>query len=193
MNIGIEQIDEMRNRTNCSYQEAKELLEKHDGDLIDAIVEFEKRHGSKQKKTSEKKSEKNSSFGKKVKELVQKGFINRFVIEKEENTILNIPVNVLILAVIITMPLIWIYPIIFIAIYLMGYKIRLRKEEGQEVDINELVDGIGSKVRTATDKMREKPADKGQSNQNQSMSADQEVQSDSEKKNEDGYNEITIK
>ena len=192
MNIGIEQIDEMRNRTNCSYQEAKELLEKHDGDLIDAIVEFEKRHGSKQKKTSEKKSEKNSSFGKKVKELVQKGFINRFVIEKEENTILNIPVNVLILAVIITMPLIWIYPIIFIAIYLMGYKIRLRKEEGQEVDINELVDGIGSKVRTATDKMREKPADKGQSNQNQGMN-EEEVQSDSEKKNEDGYNEITIK
>ena len=192
MNIGIEQIDEMRNRTNCSYQEAKELLEKHDGDLIDAIVEFEKKHGSKQKKTSEKKSEKNSSFGKKVKELVQKGFINRFVIEKEENTILNIPVNVLILAVIITMPLIWIYPIIFIAIYLMGYKIRLRKEQGQEVDINELVDGIGSKVRTATDKMREKPADKGQSNQNQGMN-EEEVQSDSEKKNEDGYNEITIK
>ncbi len=190
MNIGIEQIDEMRNRTNCSYQEAKELLQKHDGDLIDAIVEFEKNHGSKQKKTSEK----NSSFGKKVKELVQKGFVNRFVIEKEENTILNIPVNVLILAVIITMPLIWIYPIIFIAIYLMGYKIRLRKEEGQEVDINEFVDGIGSKVRTATEKMREKPSDKGQKNnhQNQGMN-EEEVQNHSEKKNEDGYNEITIK
>lgn len=192
MNIGIEQIDEMRNRTNCSYQEAKELLEKHDGDLIDAIVEFEKMHGNKQKKTS---SEKNRSFGKKVKELVHKGFINRFVIEKEENTILNIPVNVLILAVIITMPLIWIYPIIFIAIYLMGYKIRLRKEKGQEVDINEFMDEIGSKVRTATDKMREKPADKGQKsnqNQNQGMN-EEEVQSDSEKKTEDGYNEITIK
>ncbi len=191
MNIGIEQIDEMRKRTNCSYQEAKELLEKHDGDLIDAIVEFEKKHGSKQKKTT---SEKNSSFGKKVKELVQKGFVNRFVIEKEENTILNIPVNVLILAVIITMPLIWIYPIIFIAIYLMGYKIRLRKEEGEEVDINEFVDGIGNKVRTATDKMREKPASNGQENShNEGMNEEKEIQNDSEKKNDDDYNEITIK
>lgn len=190
MNIGIEQIDEMRKRTNCSYQEAKELLEKHDGDLIDAIVEFEKKYGSKQKGTSGK----DSSFGKKVKELVQKGFDNRFVIEKGENTILNIPVNVLILAVIITMPLIWIYPLIFIAIYLMGYKIRLRKEEGEEVDINEFVDGIGNKVRTATDKMREKPASKGQGiNHKEGMNEGKEVQNDSEKKSEDGYNEITIK
>ncbi|KUO65352.1 MAG: elongation factor Ts [Gracilibacter sp. BRH_c7a] len=191
MNIGIEQIDEMRKRTNCSYQEAKELLEKHDGNLIEAIVEFEKNHGSKQKSTSSEK--KNGNFGKKVKDLIQKGFITRFVIEKEENTILNIPINILILAVIITMPLIWIYPIIFIAIYFMGYKIRIRKEEGQEVDINELVDGLGNKVRTATDKMREKTAAKDQnSNQNEGTNKDQEIKSDDEKK-EDGYNEIIIK
>lgn len=189
MNISIEQIDEMRKRTNCSYQEAKELLEKHDGDLIDAIVEFEKNHGGKQKNTS---SEKNGSFVKKVKELIQKGFITRFVIEKEENTILNIPVNVLILALIITMPLIWIYPIIFIVIYFMGYKIRLRKEEGPEVDINEIFDGIGSKVRTATDKMREKPADNNSQNNQSSAKAEQAVNNASEQK-EDGYNEITIK
>jgi len=42
MNISLELIDEMRKRTNCSYQEAKELLEKHNGDIIEAIIEFEK-------------------------------------------------------------------------------------------------------------------------------------------------------
>ncbi len=43
MTIDIKLIDEMRKRTNCSYQEAKELLEKHNGDLIEAIVEFERK------------------------------------------------------------------------------------------------------------------------------------------------------
>ena len=183
MNINMEQIDEMRKRTNCSYQEAKELLEKHNGDLIDAIVEFEKKHSQGSKSTSSSKKE--SGFVTKVKDLVQKGFLTRFVIEKEKNTILNIPVNILILAVIITMPIFWLYPVLFILIYLMGYKIRIRKE-GQEVDINEIVDGIGSKVKTATESMRGKPTDKSQN--------DVKSEADnSEDKKEDEYNAITIK
>ncbi|NLI91302.1 MAG: DUF4342 domain-containing protein [Peptococcaceae bacterium] len=180
MSISMEQIDEMRKRTNCSYQEAKELLSKHDGDLIEAIIEFEKNHGHKSKSYS---SEKNRGLGKKVKELIQKGFVTRFIIEKDENIILNIPVNILLLAVLITMPVFWLYIILFIAIYLMGYKIRIKKVEGEEVNINDIVDGIGSKVRTATEQMREKPAEKEQNNMK------------SENKNtgkEDQINEITV-
>lgn len=177
MNISIELIDEVRKRTNCSYQEAKELLEKHEGDIVEAIVEFEKKQGHRFKHKSCKND---SSYGEKFKRLLHKGFITRFIIEKGENTILNIPVNILILAVLITMPLFWLYPIIFVLIYLMGYKIRIRKEEGQEVNINEIMDGIGSKVKTATDKMRENPAEKDQDNMK------------SKEKKEDDSNEIII-
>lgn len=178
MNISIELIDEMRKRTNCSYQEAKELLEKHDGDLIEAIVEFEKGQGQSCK-TKKQSTDDAGKFGKKVKKLVQKGFITRFVIEKDENTILNIPVNILILIVLFTMPVFWLYLILFVVLYFMGYKIRIRKEEGQEVDINEIVDGIGSKVKTATEKMRE------------SSAADNDIIKNEQKK-EDEYNEITV-
>lgn len=170
MNIAMEQIDEMRKRTNCSYQEAKELLEKHNGDLIEAIIDFENKHGSQARNTT---CDKKTKCGKKFKELVHKGFLTRIIIEKEENVIINIPVNILILAVLITMPVFWIYPIAFIVIYLLGFKIRIRKEKGQEVDINEFVDGLGSKVKTATERMYEKDAEKS-----------------SDKK--DDYNEITI-
>jgi translation elongation factor EF-Ts len=53
----MEQIDEMRKRTNCSYQEAKELLEKNNGDLLEAIVEFEKKYGYKEKNKHQERKE----------------------------------------------------------------------------------------------------------------------------------------
>lgn len=177
MNISIELIDEVRKRTNCSYQEAKELLEKHNGDLIDAIVDFEKKQGHRPKDSQKKES--TTGFGQKAKNLIEKGFITRFVIEKEENTFLNISINILILAVIITMPIFWLYPVALIAVYLMGYRIRIRKEEGKDIDINEFVDGIGNKVRSATEK-RNTP----------SSEPEQDKKKNEEKK--DGYNEITI-
>lgn len=187
MNISMEQIDEMRKRTNCSYQEAKELLEKHNGELVEAIIEFENKHGYKSRHEHRHDHfERKQKAGKKIKEHVHKGFVTRFIIEKEGNTILNVPVIILLIAVLITMPIFWIYPIAFIVIYLMGYKIRIRKEEGQEVDINEIVDGIGDKVRTATDKMCDKTAEKDQNSNSSGES------SKSGAKKEDDVNEITI-
>jgi hypothetical protein len=34
------------------------------------------------------------------------------------------------------MPALWIYPVLFIALYFLGYKIRIIKEEGQDLNIN---------------------------------------------------------
>lgn len=45
--ITLEQVDQLRKRTNCSYEEAKVLLEKHNGNVLDAIVEFEKSKGKR--------------------------------------------------------------------------------------------------------------------------------------------------
>lgn len=179
MNISMELMDEMRKRTNCSYQEAKELLEKHQGDLVEAIIDFEKKHAHRTTYQSYSQ-EKNRKFGK-VRELVQKGFRTRFIIEKEKNIILNIPVNILILAVIVTMPIIWLYPVAFIVLYFMGYKIRIRKEEGQDVSVNEIMDDIVSEVKTATDKMREKPMEKKE-----------DCQDNNQSNRKEDYNEITI-
>lgn len=177
MNISIEIIDEMRKRTNCSYQEAKELLEKHQGDMIEAIIDFERKQGPKDK---QKHSHHDSDHARKAKSLFQKGFKTRFIIEKDGSTILNTSINILILGLLLTMPVIVLDLIFFAVIYLMGYKIRIRKEEGKEVDINEFVDDLGTKVRTAADKMNEKPDD---SQQNKAKS---------EEKKDNDYNEITV-
>ncbi len=47
MKVTLEQIDELRKRVNVSYEEAKRTLEKNDGDLIQSIIELEKKKGRK--------------------------------------------------------------------------------------------------------------------------------------------------
>lgn len=50
MKVTLEQIDELRKRVNVSYEEAKRTLEKNDGDLIQSIIELEKKKGRKNEK-----------------------------------------------------------------------------------------------------------------------------------------------
>ena len=40
--ITMEQIDEFRKRTNSSYEDAKYYLERNNGDVLDAIIDFER-------------------------------------------------------------------------------------------------------------------------------------------------------
>lgn len=171
MSISLEQIDEMRKRTNCSYEEAKELLEKHNGDVVDAIVEFEKKHrqgfGHKHHHNNQ------YSFRDKIRELVHKGFKTRFIIEKDKDTILSISINVLIIIFLFTMPAFWFYPIALVLTYLLGFKIKIRKEKGEDIDINKMVNNVESKVKNSVDNTNEKVNNK-ENNAN------------------DDYNEITV-
>jgi hypothetical protein len=176
MTIDIKLIDEMRKRTNCSYQEAKELLEKHNGDLIEAIVEFEKKQGPHAYYTGS--SNHGSTFGIRAKRLLHKGNVTRFTIEKGEETFLNIPMSILILILLITMPIFWFYIILVAVIYVLGYKIRIKKNVGQTVEINEVIDELSNKFKSATI-MDDKNA------------ADQNHQT-TRKKKDQGENEITI-
>ena len=50
MKVTLEQIDELRNRVNVSYEEAKRTLEKNDGDLIKSIIVLEKKKGRRNEK-----------------------------------------------------------------------------------------------------------------------------------------------
>jgi NACalpha-BTF3-like transcription factor len=178
MHITIELIDEMRKRTNCSYQEAKELLEKHNGDIIEAIIEFEK---SQPHRSRHCPHTNNSSFGATIKKLIHKGSVTRFIIEKNAETYLNIPIIILVLIVLVTMPIIWFYLVLVAALYIMGYKIRIKRSAGQIVEINEIMDDLSNKVKAAAEKVNEKPASQTDNKKS------------AEKKDQDnGENEIII-
>ncbi|NLK68263.1 MAG: DUF4342 domain-containing protein [Clostridiaceae bacterium] len=142
--ITLEQVDQLRKRTNCSYEEAKELLEKHDGNVLEAIVDFERSKNTKYNynSSSYNRKEKQKDFWLSVKQLIQKGFENRVVIENENGVLVNIPVNIMILIVIfvayIAIPL-------FIILLFLGYKISIRKPQGDGVDISSMMNDIKHK------------------------------------------------
>ena len=134
MNITIELIDEMRKRTNCSYQEAKELLEKHNGDLIEAIIEFE---SSQPARSPHCHHHSKGSFGATIKKLFHKGSVSRFIIEKNNETYLNVPVIILALIVVITIPFFWFYLLLGGALISWATKLE-SKEAGQTVGLMKL-------------------------------------------------------
>ena len=182
MNITLEQIDEVRVRTNCSYEEAKMLLEKHNGDSLEAIIEFEKKYGassSKDKSKKERKSEaKNENrAGNIVKPLIKKGKSTRFILEKDGNAVVNIPIWVPIVILFIPPILFWV-AIALIVMLVAGYKIKIGKEDGGSIDVSGIIDEAAGKVKAS---------------QAQAAPKEEQKNADEKKQNkDDDFNEITI-
>lgn len=42
MAVTLEQVEKLRERANVSYEEAKAVLERHDGDLLESLIELER-------------------------------------------------------------------------------------------------------------------------------------------------------
>jgi len=82
MELTLEMVDQVIDRTGANYKDAKEALLKCDGDILEAIVLLE---------NGEEKPEEHVLI-KKLKELVEKGKVSRILVEKEGKNIINIPV-----------------------------------------------------------------------------------------------------
>jgi hypothetical protein len=180
--ITLEQVDQLRKRTNCSYEEAKAMLERHNGDVLEAIVEFEK---SKQNKNYANQNccwdntewkKQGGEFWKKCKELIQKGFENKVVIEDRNGVLLNVSVNIMLLLIIfisyITLP-------VLVLLLILGFKISIKKAEGKEYNLT-------SMVREAADRFT------GRTQQPQQDPMPPQAQNVPAEVKKDDYNEITI-
>lgn len=188
MTISMEQIDELRRRTNCSYEEAKMLLEKHNGDLLEAIVEFERKNSSR---SNGEYNNNNISLGTRIKRLINKGFKTRFIVEKSGETIINISINLLIIAAII---LHWFLLIALFVSFILGCRFRIQKAEGENIDLSKMIDGFSSKVKEATGekKGQYRYHDTSKSDNHNSDRNNGNKNDKNDKNDNDGYNEITI-
>lgn len=133
MSITLEQVDQVRERTQVSYQKAKEALEKTNGDVLEAIVLLEE-----EKPHMDKFAQNAQDFGNEViktlKDLMKSGNVNRIVVEKEDDTIMNIPVTVGALgAVFLTSATV----VGLVAALATGCVIKIHKENGEVVNVNE--------------------------------------------------------
>ena len=92
MEITIEKVDLVKDRTGCTYSEAKEALEKAEGSVVDAIIAIEDKSNKEHDKVTGE-SLKDSPIFAKIKEIVDKGNVSRILISKDDKQIVNFPVT----------------------------------------------------------------------------------------------------
>ncbi|MGP1569375.1 MAG: DUF4342 domain-containing protein [Eubacteriales bacterium] len=132
MEITLEKIELVKDRTGVSYKEAKEALEKANGSVVDAIIEIEETiDEADQKKISSKSVQIVDS----IKELVKRGNVSRIIIRKDEEVVLNLPVNVGIIGAIAA-------PVAMVAGVLVAFgtkcEIEVVKDDGSIIDVSEM-------------------------------------------------------
>lgn len=125
--ITLGQIDALKKRANVGYKEAKEALEKFDGDLVDALAYLD---GEKKIKSEDNNT---SGLWNKCKNLISKGNKIKLRISKNDNNIINIPLTLVIIIGIIKLPILIIA--MLLAVF-TGCKIRFSNENGKDFSIN---------------------------------------------------------
>lgn len=140
MEITLEKIELVKDRTGVTYAEAKEALESADGSVVDAIIAIEETVNAGQK---------GRGFGKKgealfdsLKKLIKKGNVARIQVKRDGELILNVPVNAGIVGAVIA-------PIASVigVVAAFGFKciIEVVKEDGTIIDVSDAVtDAMGS-------------------------------------------------
>lgn len=157
MEINLELIDQVRARTNCTYEEAKIALEKHDTDVLKAIIELEKNN-----KNSKIKDEK-SGLG----SILQKGFKSRFVIYRKGKTLIDISITVVIIILILTLTSAFFPTVVILVVLLfMGYKFKIVKNTGENVEIEDLFDNFSNKVEKVVEELKDENNDTKKSEHN---------------------------
>ena len=86
MEITLEKIELIKDRTGVSYAEAKAALEKANGSVVDAIIMIEEEIDIGPKT---KAGDQASQIVEKVKELVRKGNVSKILVKKNDETVGN--------------------------------------------------------------------------------------------------------
>ena len=92
MEITLEKIELVKDRTGSTYAEAKAALEASEGSVVDAIIAIEEKMNVEHDKI-DGGSLKDSPIFAKMKEIVDKGNVSRILISKGERTIVNFPLT----------------------------------------------------------------------------------------------------
>ena len=122
--ITIELVEKLRSYADISYEEAKEVLEKTNGDMLEAILELERQGKTKapqdggkfvtnkeqvsDKSYSKSKQEKESTLGEMVKRffgwikiMIKKGNVNLLVVSRYNQDVIRLPLTMLALLLIL--------------------------------------------------------------------------------------------
>lgn len=131
MEITLEKIELVKDRTGVTYKEAKEALEKTDGNVVDAIIEIEQ--NIDQDSSSKLNSQKERLIGR-MKDIVKKGNISKILVTRGGETILNIPLNIGVIGTVVAP-----WGVIAATVLAFGSKCKIEfvKVDGSVIDLTE--------------------------------------------------------
>lgn len=143
MEITLEKIELVKDRTGVSYAEAKEALESAEGSVVDAIISIEETIDHNDSK----------SFGGQgtavidsLKELVKKGNVSKILVKRDDEVVLNLPVNAGIVGAIIAP---WGAVLGVVAAFGFKCTIEVVKDDGTIIDVS---DSVSDKMGTVVEK-----------------------------------------
>ena len=166
--VTIEAIDKVLARLpKATYKQAKEALQKTDGNVVEAIIYLESNYSDlkgSSKKTTEIFGKNTDELKEQVLDLIKKSNVVRLIIERKGETMLNIPLTVGVVGVIIG-PMLTLVGLS--AAVLSRCKIKIANEDGDTVidlgefseekfnTIKDMVSNKAKDVKEAMDKNKE--------------------------------------
>lgn len=127
MEITLEAVDQIKERTGVSYAEAKEALVKSDGNVVDAIIALEE---------ASKSEDRAEAVIEKIKQAFKAGNLTKIQMKKDDKVILTIPVNVGIVGGVVGASLApWAIIPAALAAYGFDCKFELIKDDGSTEDV----------------------------------------------------------
>ena len=143
MEITLEKIELVKDRTGCTYAEAKAALENADGSVVDAIIALEEEFNKEHDKV-DGGSLKDSPLFAKMKEIVDKGNVSRILITKGDKTIVNFPVTAGVIGVVLVP---WGAILGIVAALGTQCSIDFVDDKGKVIDIDGKVVGVYDKAK----------------------------------------------
>lgn len=175
MEITLEKIELVKDRTGVSYKEAKEALEKAKGSVVDAIIDIEETIDESGKG---KMSEGGLQLVEKLKELVRKGNASRIIIKRDGDVVLNLPLNIGIIGTVFAT---WQMVVAVLVAFGTKCEIELVKDDGSIIDISEMtnenLENLVEKGVMIADEVKEKSSDVYKSVRNKTVEALNKVKS----------------
>ncbi|HNT03838.1 MAG TPA: DUF4342 domain-containing protein [Bacillota bacterium] len=152
MDISLEKVDIIRDRTGVTYKEAKEALEAANGNVVDALINIEE---AGDKRWTETISVKGSEAVEKLKGIVKSGNVNRIRVKKDDYVILDIPVTAGAISAVVIPQL----TAIGTAVALLSKcVIEVERPNKQTINVSEAItntaDNLAGKIKNAADDFR---------------------------------------
>lgn len=145
MEITLEKIELVKDRTGATYAEAKAALEAAEGSVVDAIIAIEEQMNREHDKI-DGASLKDSPIFNKIKSIVEKGNVSRILVSKDGKTIVNFPVTAGVIGAVLVP---WGAILGIVAAMGTQCSIDFVDDKGKVVDIDGKVIGFYDKARGA--------------------------------------------